>query len=97
MSQNQYTILASPLITEKATFANEVGNQVVFKVHPQANKIAIKNAVEQLFQVKVSQVRTLQYMGKKRRVGRSIGRKPAWKKAYVTLADGDRIDFFGGV
>lgn len=97
MSQNQYTILASPLITEKATFVNEVGNQVVFKVHPQANKIAIKNAVEQLFQVKVSQVRTLQYMGKKRRVGRSIGRKPAWKKAYVTLADGDRIDFFGGV
>ena len=97
MSQNKYTILASPLITEKATFVNEIGNQVVFKVHPLANKIAIKNAIEQLFQVKVSQVRTLQYMGKKRRVGRSIGRKPAWKKAYVTLADGDRIDFFGGV
>jgi large subunit ribosomal protein L23 len=96
MNQNKYTILASPLITEKATFVNEVGNQVVFKVHPLANKIAIKNAVEQLFQVKVSQVRTLQCMGKKRRVGRSIGRKPAWKKAYVTLAGGDRIDFFGG-
>ena len=97
MNQNKYTILTSPLITEKATFVNEVGNQVVFKVHPQANKISIKNAVEQLFQVKVSQVRTIQYQGKKRRVGRSIGRKPAWKKAYVTLADGARIDFFGGV
>ena len=97
MNLNKYTILASPVITEKATFVNEVSNQVVFKVHPQANKIAIRNAVEQLFQVKVTQVRTIQYMGKKRRVGRSIGRKPAWKKAYVTLADGARIDFFGGV
>ena len=97
MSVNKYTVIASPLITEKATFANEVGNQVVFKVHPQANKIEIKNAVEQLFGVKVSQVRTMQYLGKKRRIGRSIGRRPAWKKAYVSLAEGDRIDFFEGV
>lgn len=96
MSVNKYTVIVSPLITEKATFANEVGNQVVFKVHPQANKIEIKNAVEQLFGVKVSQVRTMQYLGKKRRIGRSIGRRPAWKKAYVCLAEGDRIDFFEG-
>lgn len=96
MSQNPHTVLASPLITEKATLVNAVGNQVVFKVDPRANKIAIKNAIEQLFQVKVAQVRTIQYMGKKRRVGRSIGRKPAWKKAYVTLAAGDGIDFFEG-
>ena len=97
MSVNTYSVIASPLITEKATFANEVGNQVVFKVHPHANKIEIKNAIEQLFRVKVSQVRTMHYLGKKRRVGRSIGKRPAWKKAYVTLAEGDRIDFFEGV
>jgi len=96
MSQNPHTILAAPLITEKATLVNATGNQVVFKVHPQANKIEIKRAVEQLFQVKVAQVRTIQYLGKTRRVGRSVGRKPAWKKAYVTLAAGDRIDFFEG-
>jgi large subunit ribosomal protein L23 len=65
MSQNPHTVLASPLITEKATLVNAVGNQVVFKVDPRANKIAIKNAIEQLFQVKVAQVRTIQYMGKK--------------------------------
>ena len=65
-------------------------------MHPQANKIEIKRAVEQLFQVKVAQVRTIQYLGKTRRVGRSVGRKPAWKKAYGTLAAGDRIDFFEG-
>ncbi len=96
MNQNLHTVLASPLITEKATLVNALGNQVVFKVDPRANKISIKNAVEQLFQVKVVQVRTSQYMGKKRRIGRSIGRKPAWKKAYVTLVAGDTIDFFEG-
>ena len=58
--------------------------------------MSIKNAVEALFDVKVKQVRTIQYVGKYRRVGRSQGRKAAWKKAYVTLRDGDRIDFFEG-
>lgn len=91
-----YSVLVAPLITEKSTLASEVGNQVVFRVHPQANKVSIKNAVETLFDVKVKQVRTIQYIGKQRRVGRSQGRKAAWKKAYVTLRDGDRIDFFEG-
>ena len=91
-----YAILVAPLITEKSTLASEMGNQVVFRVHPQANKVNIKNAVESLFDVKVKQVRTIQYMGKRRRVGRSQGRRSAWKKAYVTLQDGDRIDFFEG-
>jgi len=97
MSRDAYSVLAAPLITEKATLVNETGNQVVFRVRPDANKITIKNAVETLFKVKVTQVRTIQYLGKERRVGKSRGRRPAWKKAYVTLAAGHRIDFFGGV
>lgn len=91
-----YAVLMAPVVTEKSTLASEAGNQVVFRVHPQANKVSIKNAVEALFQVKVEQVRTLRYIGKRRRVGRSQGHKAAWKKAYVTLREGDRIDFFEG-
>ena len=64
-----YSVLVAPLITEKSTLANEVGNQVVFRVHPQANKVSIRDAVETLFNVKVKQVRTMQYLGKNRRVG----------------------------
>ena len=97
MSRDIYSVLLAPLVTEKATLVNSEGNQVVFRVRPGANKYAIKNAVESLFKVKVTKVRTIQYLGKERRVGKSIGRRPAWKKAYVTLADGDRIDFFEGV
>ncbi len=96
MSIDMYSVLLAPLVTEKATLVNSTGNQVVFRVRPGANKYAIKNAVENLFKVKVTNVRTIQYLGKERRVGKSIGRRSAWKKAYVTLAEGDRIDFFEG-
>jgi large subunit ribosomal protein L23 len=84
------------LITEKGTLVNEAGNQVIFRVRPDANKHEIKNAVETLFKVRVTQVRTMQYLGKERRVGKFTGRKPGWKKAYVTLAPDNRIDFFQG-
>jgi len=73
-----------------------VTNQVLFKVRPDANKVEIKKAVEALFKVKVVKVRMIRYLGKIRRVGRSVGRLPQWKKAYVTLKEGDKIDFFGG-
>lgn len=96
MSKGVYSVLLSPLITEKATLVNEAGNQVVFRVRPDANKHVIRHAVETLFKVKVDKIRTVQYLGKVKRVGRSVGRKPAWKKAYVTLAEGDRIEFFEG-
>ncbi len=96
MSRDVYSVITSPLVTEKATLVNGAGNQVVFRVRPSANKSAIKTAVETLFKVKVEKVRTIQYLGKERRVGKSVGRKSAWKKAYVTLAEGDRIDFFEG-
>jgi len=97
MSRDVYSVITAPLITEKVTLVGEVGNQVVFRVRPDANKFAIKNAVETLFKVKVTRVRTIQYLGKERRVGKHLGRRPAWKKAYVTLAAGNRIDFFEGV
>ena len=96
MKRDVYNIVAGPVITEKATLANEVGNQVVLRVAPDANKHEIRRAVESLFKVKVTRVRTSRLLGKTRRVGRFEGRRPHWKKAYVTLAKGSRIDFFEG-
>ncbi|HEX7410072.1 MAG TPA: 50S ribosomal protein L23 [Candidatus Binatia bacterium] len=92
-----HRVIASPLITEKGTLVNEQGNQFVFRVRPEANKIEIRRAIETLFKVKVEKVHTLNYLGKNRRVGHSVGQRPRWKKAYVTLAAGQRIDFFENV
>jgi large subunit ribosomal protein L23 len=89
-------IIRAPLVSEKGTLLAENANQVLFKVRPEANKIEVKKAVETLFKVKVVKVRIARYLGKIRRVGRSMGRRPEWKKAYVTLREGDKIDFFGG-
>jgi len=89
-------VVKGPVVTEKGTLVNELGNQVVFRVHPRANKVEIRQAVEQLFKVKVEKVRTSRLLGKARRVGRHLGKRPDWKKAYVTLAEGSRIDFFEG-
>jgi large subunit ribosomal protein L23 len=89
-------VIQAPLISEKGTQLTESANQVLFKVRPDANKIEVKQAIETLFKVKVVQVRMARYLGKMRRIGRNMGRRPDWKKAYVTLKDGDKIDFFGG-
>src|SRR5207247_6472233 len=93
---NPGDVVQGPIITEKGTLVNEQGNQVVFRVHPHANKVEIRHAIESLFRVKVDKVRTSRQLGKIRRVGRHQGRRPDWKKAYVTLAEGSRIDFFEG-
>lgn len=89
-------IIQAPLISEKGTALAESANQFVFKVRPEANKIEVKHAIERLFKVKVVGVRMARYLGKMRRIGRSMGRRSDWKKAYVTLKEGDKIDFFGG-
>jgi large subunit ribosomal protein L23 len=89
-------VIRAPLVSEKGTLLAETTNQVLFKVQPEANKIEVKKAVETLFKVKVEKVRMARYLGKVRRVGRSTGRRAQWKKAYVTLRQGDKIDFFGG-
>ncbi len=93
---NATDVVKGPVITEKGTLVNELGNQVVFRVHRSANKVEIRQAIEALFKVKVEKVRTSRQMGKIRRVGKHAGRRPDWKKAYVTLAEGNRIDFFEG-
>jgi len=93
---NATDVIKGPVITEKGTLVNELGNQVVFRVDPRANKVEIRQAVERLFKVKVEKVRTSRLLGKIRRVGRSVGKRSDWKKAYVTLAEGSRIDFFEG-
>jgi large subunit ribosomal protein L23 len=88
-------IIQAPLVTEKGSLLGEK-NQILFRVKRDANKIEVKHAVETLFKVKVMKVRLTRYLGKIKRVGRSTGRLPEWKKAYVTLKEGDKIDFFGG-
>jgi len=92
-----HRVISAPGITEKGTLVSELGNQFVFRVRPEANKVEIRRAVESLFKVKVMKVRTIRYLGRTRKVGRSVGRRPEWKKAYVTLDEGQRIDFFESV
>ncbi len=94
---NLDSVIVSPVVTEKGTMAGEKANQVVFRVRPQASKDLIRQAVEELFKVTVLKVRTSNFMGKERRRGTIRGRKSDWKKAYVTLKAGDRIEFFEGV
>jgi large subunit ribosomal protein L23 len=89
-------IIINPLVTEKSTIQREGQNQYSFKVDKRANKIEIKEAVERLFKVKVKEVRTVTMRGKVKRLGRRFGKRPDWKKAIVTLKEGDRIEFFEG-
>ena len=89
-------IIIRPLLTEKNTFVTRF-NQFVFEVAQDANKIEIRSAVQALFKVTVIGVRTLVVRGKEKRVGRFAGRRPSWKKAFVTLKPGDNIEFFEGV
>jgi large subunit ribosomal protein L23 len=91
-----YDIIMSPLVTEKSTIQREGQNQYSFKVYKSANKIEIKDAVERLFKVKVREVRTVTVRGKVKRLGKRFGKRPDWKKAIVTVKEGDRIEFFEG-
>ncbi len=92
-----YRVIKEPHITEKANLRKESFNQVTFKVDRRANKIEIRQAVEQIFKKKVLDVKTVTVRGKQRRVGRNVGRRPDWKKAVVRLAPGETIEFFEGM
>lgn len=92
--KNYYEIVRRPLVTEKSTLQKEAANQITFEVHPDANKVEIRKAVEALFKVKVLEVHTLNMEGKKKRLGRSMGKRSDWKKAVVRLKPGDKIEFF---
>ena len=94
---NLHDVIQQPIVTEKSSIAREEGNIATFRVAPAATKHEIRRAVEALFEVKVSTVRTMQQPGKKKRVGKKVGRKPAWKKAIVELAEGHSIEYFEGV
>ena len=102
-------IIKRPLLTEKGSFLKETGGQpdegldpekispqLLFEVRKDANKTEIRRAVEKLWNVNVVKVRTQVVRGKDKRVGRFVGRRPAWKKALVTLAPGQKIEFFEG-
>lgn len=89
-------VLKAPHISEKSTMAAENSNTIVFKVATDATKAEIKAAVAQLFEVEVTNVRTVNVKGKTKRHGARTGRRSDWKKAYVTLAEGADIDFVGG-
>jgi large subunit ribosomal protein L23 len=93
----EYKIIRRPLITEKGTILKDENNQLVFEVDQNSNKSEIKKAVEKLFKVTVVSVKTQNRAGKPKRQGRSAGRRRNWKKAIVTLKQGDRVDFFEGV
>ncbi len=95
--EDAYRIIRRPLITEKSTLQKEMHNQLAFEVDRRANKIEIKNAVEKIFKVQVKDVRTMNYQGKRKRLGRTMGRRSHWKKAVVTLQPGEKIEFFEGV
>jgi large subunit ribosomal protein L23 len=90
-------LIRRPLITEKATRLKEATNTICFEVARSANKIEVRRAVEKLFGVKVLDVRVANRQGKWKRMGRFLGQRKGWKKAYVRLAPDQKIEFFEGV
>jgi len=92
-----HDVIMRPLVTEKSTMGREERNEVAFAVDPRANKHDVRRAVEELFSVRVADVRTMRMPRKTRRVGRFVGNRPEWKKAIVRLAEGQSIEFFEGV
>jgi large subunit ribosomal protein L23 len=88
--------IVRPLITEKTSAAYQDRGEYTFEVHPEATKPQIRAAIEQLFGVKVTGVWTSHQRGKEKRVGKTVGRRPNWKKAIVTLREGDSIEIFEG-
>lgn len=90
-------VLLKPVRTEKTTMMHEVARQVVFIVHPRANKIEIKKAVEAAFEVKVLDVNVVNKKPEKRMRNRRVSHVPGHRKAYVTLAEGHKIELFEGV
>jgi large subunit ribosomal protein L23 len=89
------TVLVGPHVSEKASMAAELNNQICFKVRRDSTKKEIAQAVELMFEVKVDKVQVSNVRGKVKRFGQTFGKRADWKKAYVTLAEGHEIDFLG--
>lgn len=95
--RDEYSTLIKPIITEKSTALKEEKNLLCFQVDPRATKIDIKRAVESIFKVKVEKVNIVNIKPKPKRLGRFEGKRPGWKKAYVTLKKGEkRVEYFEG-
>ena len=88
--------IVRPLITEQTSAAYQARGEYTFEVHPDASKPQIRSAIEQLFGVKVTGVWTSNVRGKEKRMGKTVGHRPNWKKAIVTLREGDTIEIFEG-
>ncbi len=91
-----YDLIKRPVITEKTNIQKESYNQITFEIDRDANRVEIKKAVEDIFNVRVAVVRTMQVKGKTKQRGRIVGKRRDWKKAIVKLMPGERIDFFEG-
>jgi large subunit ribosomal protein L23 len=91
-----YDIIKRPIITEKTNIQKDASNQVSFEIDPRCNRIEVQRAVEKIFNVKVTDVRTMNVKGKIKRRGRILSKRHDWKKAIVTLMPGERIEFFEG-
>src|SRR5215831_16403772 len=89
--KSAYQIIRKPVITEKGLGVKEIESTLVFEVAAKATKTEVKEAVQQIFKVKVESVRTANYPGKERRRGRFVGNRPDWKKAYVRLKAGEKM------
>ena len=92
----KHETVVRPLITEKTSAAFQDRGEYTFEAHPDASKPQIRQAIEDLFGVKVTDVWTSNQRGKEKRMGRTVGRRPSWKKAIVKLREGDTIEIFEG-
>ncbi len=91
-----HQLIVGPVVTEKSSAAYQARKEYAFRVHSEATKPQIRTAIQALFNVTVTDVRTLVMRAKRRSYGRHVGRRPAWKKAIVTLKEGDTIQVFEG-
>ena len=94
MKTEAFDILLRPLLTEKITGLREQANRVAFAVKPDANRIEIRQAVELALKVKVKSVNVMNVLGKKKRQGRFVGRRASWKKAIITLHEGEKVELY---
>jgi large subunit ribosomal protein L23 len=94
--KNQFGLIRKPRITEKVILLKEDNNKVVFEVARESNKIELKKAIESIFKVKVKKISTLNVKGKLKRQGKTEGRRADWKKAIITLEEGEKIEYFEG-
>lgn len=94
---NAQQVVKKPLVTERSMVLRDEQNKYAFQVHPRATKPEIRKAIEELFNVKVTGVTTMSVIGKTKRMGRYAGRRAAWKKAIVTVAEGQKIEIYDAV